>query len=288
MELRINTWKSPEVIDFNFEELKEEITNKSAFYKNMVYTDETIKDAKSDRALLNKFKTALEDKRKEVKKQCLEPYNQFEKQIKELVAIIDEPVKLIGEQITEFEDREKAEKHEQIIELFNKAGFQSFVTLEQIYDPKWLNKSVSLKSIEEELTNTVYRIGHDVTTINSLKEYSFEALQHYKKTLDLAGAIAEGQRLADIQKRKLEHEAEVKAREELAKKQAEERAKAETEANLHEESEEVAQEEPQSEVEIKRQWIKFVALLSKDDALALKEFCDKRGIEIKSIKQVTK
>lgn len=284
MELRINTWKSPEVIDFNFEELKEEITNKSALYKNMVYTDETIKDAKSDRALLNKFKTALEDKRKEVKKQCLEPYNQFEKQIKELVAIIDEPVKLIGEQITEFEDREKAEKHEQIIELFNKAGFQSFVTLEQIYDPKWLNKSVSLKSIEEELTNTVYRIGHDVTTINSLKEYSFEALEHYKKTLDLAGAIAEGQRLADIQKRKLEHEAELKAREELAKKQAEERAKAETEANLHEELEEVSEEELQQAVEVKRQWIKFVALLSKDDALALKEFCDKRGIEIKSVK----
>lgn len=284
MELRINTWKSPEVIDFNFEELKEEITNKSALYKNMVYTDETIKDAKSDRALLNKFKTALEDKRKEVKKQCLEPYNQFEKQIKELVAIIDEPVKLIGEQITEFKDRENAEKHEQIIELFNKAGFQSFVTLEQIYDPKWLNKSVSLKSIEEELTNTVYRIGHDVTTINSLKEYSFEALEHYKKTLDLAGAIAEGQRLADIQKRKLEHEAEVKAREELAKKQAEERAKAEAEANLHEESEEVTEEEPQQAVEVKRQWIKFVALLSKDDALALKEFCDNRGIEIKSIK----
>lgn len=284
MELRINTWKSPEVIDFNFEELKEEITNKSALYKNMVYTDETIKDAKSDRALLNKFKTALEDKRKEVKKQCLEPYNQFEKQIKELVAIIDEPVKLIGEQITEFEDREKAEKHEQIIELFNKAGFQSFVTLEQIYDPKWLNKSVSLKSIEEELTNTVYRIGHDVTTINSLKEYSFEALEHYKKTLDLAGAIAEGQRLADIQKRKLEHEAELKAREELAKKQAEERAKVEVEVNLHEESEEVAEEEPQQAVEVKRQWIKFVALLSKDDALALKEFCDNRGIEIKSIK----
>lgn len=284
MELRINTWKSPEVIDFNFEELKEEITNKSALYKNMVYTDETIKDAKSDRALLNKFKTALEDKRKEVKKQCLEPYNQFEKQIKELVAIIDEPVKLIGEQITEFEDREKAEKHEQITKLFDKAGFQSFVTLEQIYDPKWLNKSVSLKSIEEELTNTVYRIGHDVTTINSLKEYSFEALEHYKKTLDLASAIAEGQRLADIQKRKLEHEAEVKAREELAKKQAEERAKAETEANLHEELEEVAEEEPQQAVEVKRQWIKFVALLSKDDALALKEFCDNRGIEIKSIK----
>lgn len=284
MELRINTWKSPEVIDFNFEELKEEITNKSALYKNMVYTDETIKDAKSDRALLNKFKTALEDKRKEVKKQCLEPYNQFEKQIKELVAIIDEPVKLIGEQITEFEDREKAEKHEQITKLFDKAGFQSFVTLEQIYDPKWLNKSVSLKSIEEELTNTVYRIGHDVTTINSLKEYSFEALEHYKKTLDLAGAIAEGQRLADIQKRKLEHEAEVKAREELAKKQAEERAKVEVEVNLHEESEEVAEEEPQQAVEVKRQWIKFVALLSKDDALALKEFCDKRGIEIKSVK----
>lgn len=281
MELKITEWKSPKIINFNFEELKDEITSKSALYKNMIYTDDTIKEAKADKAALNKFITALEDKRKEVKKQCLEPYNQFEKQIKELVSIIDEPVRLIGEQISAFEEKEKEIKRQKIAELFENAGFQNFVKLEQIADPKWLNKSVSLKSIEDELKNTVYKIGHDITVINALQEFSFEAMEHYKKTLDLSSAIAEGQRLADIQKRKLEHEAKMK---ELEAAQA---AKAEAKADA------IAEEDAEPEIinepelvtrELPKQWIKFAALLSKDDAIALKEFCDSRNITIKSIK----
>lgn len=68
MELKINAMETTNAINFNFEELKNEITTKSELYKNMVYTDDTIKTAKEDRASLNKFIKALEDKRKEVKK----------------------------------------------------------------------------------------------------------------------------------------------------------------------------------------------------------------------------
>lgn len=282
MELIIKEWKTPEIINFNFEELKKEITAKSALYKNMVYTDETIKEAKADRAALNKFITALEDKRKEVKKQCLEPYNQFEKQIKELVAIIDEPVKLIGTQIADFEDREKEKKKEKITELFNNIGFQPFVKLEQIFDSKWLNKSVSLKSIEDELNRVLYQVGHDVSAINALPEFSFEAMEHYKKTLDLSAAIAEGQRLSDIQKRKLEHEAKMKELEEQKAKEAKvETEEANAEDSQYVEAEIVEDNKPQ---ELPKQWIKFAALLSTDDALALRAFCDSREIVIKSIK----
>ena len=46
---------------------------------NLVYTADQIKDAKKDRAKLNKFVTALEDKRKEIKKQVMQPYTAFEK-----------------------------------------------------------------------------------------------------------------------------------------------------------------------------------------------------------------
>lgn len=280
MELKITKWKTPEVINFNFDELKKEITSKAVLYKNMIYTDETIKEAKADKASLNKFITALENKRKEVKKECLAPYEAFEKQIKELVAIIDEPVKLIGLQVAEYEEKEKVAKREKILELFEQSGFQTFVKLEQIFDTKWLNKSVSLKSIEDELTNTAYKIGHDITAINALPEFSFEAMEHYKKTLDLSGAIAEGQRLADIQKRKIEHEAKMK---ELEAAQA---AKDEVKpAELTEEVEpEIVNEPEPVPEELPRHWIKFVALLSKEDAFALKAFCDSRNIVIESIK----
>lgn len=108
MELKLNNAQFPETISFNFEELKKEITDKAELYKGMVYTDDTIKEAKADKAKLNKFVAVLEDKRKEVKRQCLEPYEAFERQMKELVAIIKEPVRLIDSQVKDFEEREKA------------------------------------------------------------------------------------------------------------------------------------------------------------------------------------
>ena len=67
MELKVKEFTFPEIIEFNFDDLKNEITEKVSYYANLVYTDDQIKEAKADRAKLNKFVSALEDKRKEVK-----------------------------------------------------------------------------------------------------------------------------------------------------------------------------------------------------------------------------
>lgn len=195
-------------IKWNNEELKTEIAAKMEEYKGLVFTEETIKDARKDRANLNKLKNAFEDERKRIKKLCMEPYNQFEQQVKEVTRLIDEPICLIDSQIKEVEQAKKEEKRKRIEELFRTIGFQSFVSLDNIWDEKWLNATVSLTKIEEQMKTTMYRIGNDVATIHRLPEFSFEAMDMYKKTLDLSQAIKEGQRLADIQKRKAEHEAE--------------------------------------------------------------------------------
>ena len=54
MELRVEPVTFPEVIQFNYEELKAEITSSTEMYKNLVYTDDQIDDAKKKRAELNK------------------------------------------------------------------------------------------------------------------------------------------------------------------------------------------------------------------------------------------
>lgn len=54
-------------IRWNHEELKAELTAKMQEYKNLVFTEETIGDAKKDRANLNKLKNAFEDERKRIK-----------------------------------------------------------------------------------------------------------------------------------------------------------------------------------------------------------------------------
>lgn len=278
MELKIKEIAFPEVISFNFEELKTEITKKAELYKNMVYTDETVKEAKADKAKLNKFINALEEKRKEVKRQCLQPYEVFERQIKELVAIVDEPVRLIDSHIKDFEDRKKAEKLETIKEYWDDVERPEWLTCNQIFDKRWLNATVSLNKVYEAIQERLAKIKIDIETIDKLPEFSFEALEVYKQTLDLSQAISEGQRLADIQKRK-----------EQQSRQAEQKADAaqEPESDLPDEgapAEEICDVNMPSNTDDElRSWIKFEALLSVQEAKDLGSYLKSRGIQIRAI-----
>ena len=197
-------------IQWNQEEVKAWVAARVQDYKNIAYTEDQVKDMKKDRADLNKLRTAFESERKRLKKVCMEPYNLFEQQVKEVVALIDEPIQLIDSQLYELEERRKQQKKKDIEALFDTIGCQTFVTLENIFDQKWLNASVSLGKIEEQMKSIMYKIGTDVATIGNLPEFSFEAMEVYKKTLDLNKAILEGQRLAEIQKRKQQYEEEQK------------------------------------------------------------------------------
>src|SRR5665648_1147785 len=75
MELIIYNPQIPELIKFNNAELIAELTEKLGHYNNLTYTDTEIKTAKTDRATLRKFKEAIEERRKEIKVDCMKPYN---------------------------------------------------------------------------------------------------------------------------------------------------------------------------------------------------------------------
>lgn len=274
MELKMHDVQFPEVIEFNFTELKQEITEKAALYKNMVYTDETIKEAKADKATLNKFITALEDKRKEVKKQCLQPYEDFEKQIRELVAIVDEPVQLINEQVKAYEDKKKADKLEKIKEFWESVEHPDWLTCNRIFDQKWLNATTSMKKVQEAITERLKQICSDMDALNSLPEFAFEAVEEYKQSLDVNRAIAEGQRLADIQKRKQEAETAKAAEKEV--QQAAQPDPVVTEEKVTPQSVEELQTEAESS------WIGFEALLTEEQAKKLKKFFETEGIRFRA------
>ena len=94
-----------QAIEFNFDELKTELSTRLEKYNNLTYTEETIKQAKDDRAGLNKFKEAIETRRKEIKNLCLKPYNDFEAKVKELTGLIDQPILAIDSQIKNFDNQ---------------------------------------------------------------------------------------------------------------------------------------------------------------------------------------
>lgn len=282
MELKMQEVQFPKVIQFNFAELKEEITAKAELYKNMVYTEDTIKEAKADKATLNKFIKVLEDKRKDVKKQCLQPYEDFEKQIKELVAIVNEPVQLIDSQVKAYDEKRKAEKLDQIKAIWEESDHPEWLSCNMIFDNRWLNVTFSLKQVQDAITERLTQINTELTTLNSLTEFAFEAVEVYKNTLDVNRAIAEGQRLADIQKRKQE-EAMRKAAAEAAEKEAEIR-QAEIEPEVITPAEPVAMIEPGPEpADASATWIRFEACMTTEQAYKLKHFFEEEGIQFRPI-----
>ena len=285
MELRIEKIQFPEVINFNFEELKQEISNRAAMYSNMVYTEDQVKQAKADRANLRKFVDALSAERIKVKKQCLQPYEAFEAKVNELAKIVQEPIALIDEQVKDYEEKQKQEKLAKIQEYWNSIEKPElhWLGLPAIYNEKWLNASVSMKSIQEEITSKLEQIESDLSTLSNLPEFGFEAVEVYKTTLDMNRAISEAKRMSEIAKAKAEREAE------QARLAAEAEAKKQEEVVCTHTESEVAQsfvedvEPVKEQLPPAKQLVKFAAYLSVEDAEALKAFFLSRQIEFRAI-----
>ena len=287
MELRMNEYQIPSQILFNYEELKQELTEKVNVYTSLVYTDEKIKEAKEDRANLNKLKKALNDERIRREKEYMAPFNAFKSQVNEIIGIIDKPIEVIDRQIKEFENVQKQNKLEEITKFFNSVEHPDWLFLYMIQSDKWTNASTSMKSIQEEIKSKIEQINKDLVTLSNLPEFGFEATEVYKTSLNINKAVSEAQRMSQIAKAKAEAEAAKARAEEEAKKAAEFVPPVIDEKFQNEAFAAAAQMNPPveevREEPVQRQWVSFSANLSKDDAIALKAFFESRNIEFKRI-----
>lgn len=308
-DLRITPYELPARIDFNFEQLKAEIEEKAKSYSLCVYTEDTVKLAKEDRATLNRLKKALNDERIRREKEYNAPFAEFKSKINDLIAIIDKPVGVIDTQIKAFEENQRRAKAAEIEDWYiqNSAdiGAPKWLSLKKIAKANWANASTKTAAIFEEIKATVAKINADIDTINALPGFSYEAMTEYTRSLDLAAAIAEGQRQAEIQRRKKEMEEARKAEEERRKAAEEERKAQEAAQNAPEapktaktdeveqiptDAQKTAPEAAQSHTEAKEEtpaarWVAFEAYLTTEQAFALRDFLKAREIPFRSPKK---
>lgn len=192
-------------IDFNFEELKKAISENVAKYDNLIYSEEQIKIAKTDRANLNKFIDVLDSKRKEIKNKCLAPYTEFEAKIKELQELVKTPVAKIDNQIKTYEDGKKAEKRTAISIYYKENGAEiaDLIELDSFFNDKWLNSSVNIASVYKEIDGKIEHIRSDLKAITALNsEFILQIKDKYLQTLNLSAALQENERLT-AQKEKI-------------------------------------------------------------------------------------
>lgn len=207
-------------IKFNYTELKTAITNALAKYDNLVYDETQIKDAKADRATLNKFRNAVEAKRKEIKSKCLEPYNAFEIKVKDLLSVVDKPLLAIDTQVKKYEDIQKAEKKARLETFFAEKAedLSGIVSFEKIFNERWLNSTFAEENACTEIFNKIAQIKKDLETLSTSVDSTFitEVKDTYLTTLDLGEALRRNTYLLEQKKKQEEYEAKKAAQTQIA------------------------------------------------------------------------
>lgn len=253
-------------IGWNKDEIKKAVTGITEQYKGLAYTEEQLQEAKKDRAMLNAMKKDISDRRIQVKKALLEPYDVFESEVKEVVALIDEPIEMIGKQIDAYEDKVREEKDNTLAQFFseNIGELSAVVSYKQIFNPKWLNKTASLSSCKAEIQKIIDGINTDLAAIISSvdEKYQVFAKDYYlQHGFNLSKALGEANRIQEMDKKA---EADRKAREEAEREREEARKEAERakeEARKAQEEAELARKE-----------------LEREKALAEKEQAEKQAV----------
>lgn len=223
-------------IETNFEEIKAALAAGLEEYKGMVFTAESQPEAKKTVASLRKLKKAMNDRRIEIKKKFMEPYTNFEAQVKELDKLIDEPIDFISGQIEEFERRRVEAKKAMICEIYTgimaeHGTVMEYLPLDRIYDSRWENSTTTQKAITEAITAHVEHVEKDLDTIRAMEsEFEDKGLAKYRATLELSDAIAT---MNQYQKQKEEILKRQKEEEERKREEAEQKKKiAEPEATV--------------------------------------------------------
>lgn len=252
--LKFDVVQTAGIINVDFESIESQLSEKMDEYNGLVFTEDKKKDAKADLAELRKYRKAVNDRKSEVKKAYMEPYNQFEAKVKKLIELIDEPINYIDGQVKEFEEKRIREKKAEIKKIYDEIvpeDLQDYIPLECIYGTKWDNASTTMKSIKQEISDAVSKAESDISVIKGMNSDKTEdALNLYMSTRNLAVAI---KFINDYEAKKreiLERQAKEKEKREAALKQEEidrirreERARIASEERIRQDAKKEAVEE---------------------------------------------
>jgi hypothetical protein len=154
--------------------------------------DENIKQSKKMLAAVNNKIKELETRRIEIKKAMLEPYNQFETQVKEIVGIVKDAEEVVRQQVKQLEEMDRQHKQQQLEEIFESRikhySFRNLFGFSDFLKPKHLNKTQSIEVTEKEMVDFLQRLATDMKVIETLPNAE-AILSAYIETKDLAVAM---------------------------------------------------------------------------------------------------
>lgn len=207
--------KSLGVIEDNIKDLKKYAIDLSNYYKNIIFTPETLKNAKGEKADVNKFKNKVKGFVKEVETRWNKPLETFKKDVAETVNILEETYSTINNQVLKYEDETKDKIKKMCISYFDEYALSKkidFLKFEQtninITLGLMTEKEQLTKKAKDEITAFVDKVASDLALISS-QSYEDEILIEYKKDLNVSRAICEvTERHKQLEQAKIQKEEE--------------------------------------------------------------------------------
>lgn len=183
--------------------------------------------AKKARAELNKAVESIKRERIDLINELMKPFEDVETRCKALEKKIGVVCGQLDEIVKQKEALEK-ERRKQKIELFWTTKNCDVITLDKIFNPKWLNKTYKEGDILDEMDAAIDKVYKDLKIIERFSEDAETIKAHYLMNLD----IEETMQYAD----------ELIRQKEIARKEAAERVEREHEEQIHRQNKETFKE----------------------------------------------
>lgn len=182
--------KSVGEIESNMKEVKCYVENLNNYYKNVTFTEETMKQAKQEKSNVNKFKKQVLDYRKNIISEYNKPIKIFDDTAKETEKLLVDTYNTINIQVQKYEDIQKKQKEQEVRDYFEEYKQSlnvDFITFENANIKVGL--SDSLTSLKKKAKDFIDKVNTDEATI-MLQEHKEEILVEYKQNgLNLNNAI---------------------------------------------------------------------------------------------------
>ena len=241
-------------ISCNFDQVEQAIKGTLAEFEGVVFTEDSKTYAKKQVASLRKQKKEFQENLRDAKNEYMAPWNEFETQAKNLIALYDKPINSINGQVQAFEEKRVREKKAEIEAAYNELvpdDLQDYIPLECIYGAKWDNATTNMKTVRKEISEAVTKTQSEISVISSMGSDKVQAaLALYMANRNLAAAVkyisdyeAKKKEILAQQERREAERAEALRREEIEKIRREERARIAEEERIRNEAKREAVEE---------------------------------------------
>lgn len=184
-------------IRWNEAEVQQNLTEMLAAYTGRVYTPETIKDAKADRAAVNKLDKQLSDAARSAKAFYMKPLEEFLQSAKQMQGQCKAVSGAIDQQVKAVEEAERQDKQDALRAVYADCigELRELIPFDRLLVPQWLNKTYDLAKAGRELRKSVETRREELRLIRETCGEDAEACTtEYLRELNLNAALVEHSR----------------------------------------------------------------------------------------------